>query len=88
MVSYNIKEIGREVKSPYSEKLKLVNLNLCPYQIPVDSWKYDPTKWPTLEYPDIYHCLVNTPGIFARESMNQFLIFFSLVLFNIAFFFL
>ena len=88
MVSYNIKEIGREVKSPYSEKLKLVNLNLCPYQIPADSWKNDPTKWPALEYPDIYLCLVDTPGIFAREFMNQFFIFFPLVIFNIAFFFL
>ena len=71
MASYNIEEIGGEAKSRYLEKLKLVNLDLCPYQIPADSWKNDPTKWPALEYPDIYHYLVETPGIFTRESMKN-----------------
>ena len=37
MASYNIEEIGGEVKSRYPEKLKLVNLDLCPYQIRADS---------------------------------------------------
>ena len=31
MASYNIEEIGGEAKSCYSEKLKLVSLDLCPY---------------------------------------------------------
>ena len=44
---------------------------MCPYQIPADSWENDPTKWPALEYPDIYHYLVETPGIFTRESMKN-----------------
>ena len=29
MASYNVEEIGEEAKSRYSEKLKLVNLDLC-----------------------------------------------------------
>ena len=33
MASYNIQEIGGEAKSRYSEQLKLVNLDLCRYQI-------------------------------------------------------
>ena len=33
MASYNIQEIGEEALSRYSEKLKLVNLDLCRYQI-------------------------------------------------------
>ena len=45
MASHNIEEIGGESKSRYSEKLKRVNLDLCPYQIPADSWKNDPTKF-------------------------------------------
>ena len=65
---YNIEEIGGEAKS---EKLKLVNLDMCSYQIPADSWENDPTTWPALEYPDIYHCLVETPGVFTRESMKN-----------------
>ena len=71
MALYNIEEISGEVKLHYSEKLKLVNLDLCPYQIPADSWKNDPTNWSALEYPDIYHYLVETPGIFTRESMKN-----------------
>ena len=39
MASHNIKEIGGESKSRYSEKPKRVNLDLCTYQIPADSWK-------------------------------------------------
>ena len=45
MALYNIEEISGEVKLHYSEKLKLVNLDLCPYQIPADSWKNDPTEF-------------------------------------------
>ena len=71
MAPYNIEEIGEEAKSHYSEKLKLVNLDLYPYQIPADSSKNDPTKWPALEYPDIYHYLVETPDVFTKESMKN-----------------
>ena len=39
MASHNIEEIGGESKSRYSEKLKRVDLDLRPYQIPADSWK-------------------------------------------------
>ena len=71
MASYNIEEIGGESKSRYSEKLKLVNLDLFPNQIPADSWKNDLTKWPALEYPHIYHYLVETPYVFTKESMKN-----------------
>ena len=45
MALHNIEETGAESKSHYSGKLKRVNLDLCPYQIPADSWKNDPTKF-------------------------------------------
>ena len=67
MASHNIEEIGGESKSCYSEKLKRVNLDLGPYQIPADSWKNDPIKWPALEYPDIYHYLVETTGVLQKN---------------------
>ena len=71
MASYNIEEIGGEAKSLHSEKLNLVNFDLCPYQIPANFRKNDPTKWLALEYPDIYHYLVEIPGVFTRESMKN-----------------
>ena len=60
-----------EKRNNIQKKLKLVNLDLCPYLIPADSWKSGLTKWPALEYPDFYHYLVETPGIFTRESMKS-----------------
>ena len=71
MTSNNFEEIGGEEKSLYSEKLKLLNLDLPPYQIPADSWKKNPKNWSALEYPDIYHYLVETPDVFRKESMKN-----------------
>ena len=28
-------------------------------------------KWPALEYPDIYHYLIETPGVFTRKSKKN-----------------
>ena len=71
MATYNIEDIGGEAKARYYKKLKDVNLDCCPYQIPSDAWKNNPTKWPDLEFPDIYVYLTETPGVFTRESMKN-----------------
>jgi len=36
-----------------------------------DLWQNDPTTWPTLEYPEVYTYLIDTPGVFTRESMKN-----------------
>jgi len=51
-----------DARSRYLEKLDIVGLNECPYRLPADIWKEDPTNWPDIEYPDIYEYLINTPG--------------------------
>ena len=72
MATYNIEDIGGEAKAGYYKKLKDVDLDCCrPYQIPSDSWKNDPAKCPGLEFPDIYVYLIETPGVFTRESMKN-----------------
>ncbi len=58
-------------KSRYLLKLKNCGLKDCPYQLPVDSWLNDPTKWPTLECPEIQDYLINTPSVFTREKMKN-----------------
>ena len=55
----------------YYKKLKDADLDCCPYQFPSDSWKNDPTKWPDLDFPDIYVYLIEAPGVFTRESMKN-----------------
>ena len=54
--------LGNDAKVRYEQKLALVGLDQCPYKLPSDVWVEDPTKWPELEYPDLYNYLVNTPG--------------------------
>lgn len=51
-----------EAKVRYKEKLTLVGMNDCPYRLPADVWVDDPTQWPDLEYPDLYHYLIDSPG--------------------------
>ena len=43
----------------------------CPYMLPADIWTNDPTNWPALEYPEVYSYLIDTPGVFTKEAMNN-----------------
>ena len=63
MATYSSDEIGDEPKTRYHKKLKDADLDCCLYQIRSDVWKNDPTKWPDLEFPDIYVYLIETPGV-------------------------
>ena len=71
MATYNIEDVSGEAKARYYKKLKDVDLDCCPYQIPFDTWKNDPTKWPDLEFPEIHVYLIETPGVFTRDSMKK-----------------
>ena len=71
MATYNIEDVSGEAKARYYKKLKDVDLDCCPHQIPFDTWKNDPTKWPDLEFPEIHVYLIETPGVFTRESMKK-----------------
>ena len=51
MSSYDYQKLDALSKSRYLLKLKNCGLKDCPYQLPVDSWLNNPTKWPTLEWP-------------------------------------
>ena len=35
-------------------------------------WQKDPSTWPDLTFGDIYHYVINTPGIFSQESMKAY----------------
>ena len=71
MATYNIEDIGGEAKARYYNKLQDVDLDCSPYQIPSDAWKNDSTKWPDIEFPDIYVYLIETPGVFTREIIKN-----------------
>lgn len=62
-----------EAKVRYKRKLDLIGLTLddCPYKQPRGTWSNDPTQWPEMEYGDLYTYLIDTPGVFTRESMKN-----------------
>ena len=70
-MSYSIESLDAVAKGRYMDKLKLINFDVCPYQLPADVWVDRPTLWPDLEWPEVYDYLINSPGIFTRESMKS-----------------
>ena len=71
MASYSVEMVGEEAKVRYFQKLKDIGMDNCPYEIPADAWVDDPTTWPDLEYPEVYEYLINTPGVFTKEAMQN-----------------
>ena len=63
MATYNLEDIGGKAKVRYYKKLKNVDLIAAHIKFP--------TKWPDLEFPDIYVYLIETTGIFTRNSMKN-----------------
>ena len=51
-------------KARYDRKLQLIDLSECPYRLPAGCWEDDPTKWPEVEWGDIYTYLIESPGNF------------------------
>ncbi len=39
--------------------------------LPGDVWPNDPTKWPALEYPEVYPYLIEPPAVFTKEAMHN-----------------
>ena len=71
MASYNVDELDAEAKKRYKGKLEMIGMIKCPYLLPGDVCANDPTKWPALEYPEVYSYLIETPGVFTKEAMNN-----------------
>ena len=63
-MSYEYSEkLNSVARERYLAKLQAAGLESCPYKEEAGRWINDPTKWPDVQYPDIYCYLVETPGI-------------------------
>ena len=51
-----------DARTRYDKKLSFIGLSECPYRLPQGSWSNDPTRWPEMEYGDMYAYLIETPG--------------------------
>ena len=71
-------ELDAVSKVRYKKKLSVLNIPECPYRFPEGVWENNPTKWPDLEWGDLYSYLVESPGIylfmFLYESPVRFIL--------------
>ena len=54
--------LGGHDLSHFHQKLRASGLSQCPYRFAAASWVNNPLDWPDLQYPDVYHYLIETPG--------------------------
>lgn len=61
-------------KNSYSKKLTLVSgIRLTdPFAIPPCQWVNDETKWPRIQWPEIYNYLIDTPSVYTREKLKAY----------------
>lgn len=68
-VSGLVKDSDRE---NYFNKLTLANGNQLPDPYGITEWVEDGTKWPNVQWPDIYLYLVEKPSVYTRESLRAY----------------
>ena len=62
----------------YADKLKILHskpdnlVNLDLFQRPDEDWIDDISRWPPVEFGQIYTYLINTPGHFTWEKMKAY----------------
>ena len=55
--------LASAAKERYLLKLSASGLTECPYKLPAGSWQNNPTRWPDLQWPDVFSYLIESPGI-------------------------
>eukprot|EP00731_Ephydatia_muelleri_P026529 Em0018g629a len=62
---------GDSDSDEWENKEKCVEV-LDPYNISVELWIDDESRWPPIEFPHVYMHLIDTPGEFTREKLKAF----------------
>ena len=59
----------------YDRKLELFDGRFKvpdPYALKDNEWSLDMTKWPPVEYADLFNYFINTPGIYTKEALKAY----------------
>ena len=60
-------------KKRYIDKLTVEDQRIPdPYTLPGECWENDCSKWPNIEYGDVWNYLVHTPGLYTQEAMKAY----------------
>ena len=74
MSSKYFASLDYEARRHYVEKLKQGSAVSMPdpYSIPDGSWIEDVTKWPSIEFSDVYTYLIETRGPFTKDKLKAY----------------
>ena len=56
----------------YFKKLTLTNGNRLPDPCSISEWVEDVSKWPQIQWPDIYTYLIEKPSVYTREKLRAY----------------
>ena len=59
-------------REEYFKKLTLTNGKRLPDPCTLTEWDYDVSKWPNIQWPDIYLYLVEKPSVYTREKLRAY----------------
>ena len=66
-------QLPESARKRYAEKLDMIGFSCDPYaKHSSHQWSKASTKWPEIEYPDVYNYLVNTPSPYTKEEMKAY----------------
>ena len=59
-------------RSGYEKKLMLSSGVMLPDPLPCTEWITDLKTWPSIEWPDIYTYLIDTPSVYTKEKLKAY----------------
>lgn len=71
-VSSYASELSNTDRESYLEKLTLSNGIRLPDPCTIVEWIEDVSRWPNIQWPDIYTYLVEKPSVYTREKLRAY----------------
>ena len=66
------KSLEKDDQKQYKRKLTLSNGDVLPDPNTLVNWNDDVSLLPNIDWPDIYHYLINTPSEYTMESLKAY----------------
>ena len=71
LLSY-ARELSTQDREFYFNKLTLTNGVRLPDPCTINEWVEDVSKWPNIQWPDIYTYLIEKPSVYTREKLRAY----------------
>ena len=71
-VSSYLRSLNHKDLESYVNKLTLSDGIQLPDPYSIKDWIVDPSKWPAIEWPDIYTYLIEKPSVYTKDKLRAF----------------